>query len=65
MPFTPRQKQKEAEREVAMRRTVYGRRVQGRAMSQEEADKQIAIMVEIAEDYKAEADLLEGVGRLL
>lgn len=52
MTFSAREKWKEAEREVAMRRNVYKRRVASRSMSQDTADQQIAIMQAIADDYK-------------
>lgn len=63
--FTPREKQKEAERELSVRRYVYAKRVAANKMSKQESDRQIALMAEIADDYKAEADLLEGVEKLL
>ena len=40
------------EREIALRISVYGRRVAERKMSQNKADREIAIMQSIAEDYR-------------
>lgn len=42
-----------AEREVAMRRSVYAIRIDSRKMTRAEADREIAIMQEIADDYRA------------
>jgi hypothetical protein len=41
-----------ADREVKMRKRVYGRWVATGRMTREEADQQIAIMEAIAEDYR-------------
>jgi hypothetical protein len=51
MAFTDLDKLKAVTREVAMRRRVYPRFVAEHRMTQEGADREIAIMVEIAEDY--------------
>jgi hypothetical protein len=59
MAFTARQKQKEAEREAAMRRSFYPKR---QRMPKVEADARIACMQEIALDYKAIADRQEESG---
>ena len=47
---------KDAEREVAMRRNVYPRRVQNKVMTQAKADRQIAIMEKIVETLKGVAN---------
>lgn len=65
MTFTNRQKMQCIERELGYRRFVYPRRVAAGKMVQASADKQIALMEEIVEDYRAmakadEPDLLEG-----
>ena len=39
-------------REVAMRRSVYPRQVAARKMKQDQADRGIAVMVAILEDYE-------------
>jgi hypothetical protein len=49
--FTNTEKAKEADREVGYRKYVYPRRVMDKKMTQEQADRQIAIMQEIAEEY--------------
>lgn len=41
-----------ADREVKMRRRVYPRWVAGKKMTQAQADREIALMAEIAEDYR-------------
>lgn len=53
MKFTATDKRKAAEREVGMRRAVYPARVASRKMLQVTADREIAIMQEIADDYRA------------
>jgi hypothetical protein len=59
--FTNREKNKEALREVDYRRFVYSKRIGDGKMTQADADRKIAKMVEIAEDYRklAEADEME------
>lgn len=52
MPFTPEEKRKSVEREIAYRRYVYSRRVEAGKMRRETADREIAIFEEIAEDYR-------------
>jgi hypothetical protein len=52
MKFTAADKRKCAEREVAMRRRVYPRHVANRTMLQVAADREIALMQEIADDYR-------------
>jgi hypothetical protein len=49
--FSNAEKQREAAREVVYRRKVYARMVTEGKMHQVEADRRIAIMEEIAEDY--------------
>jgi hypothetical protein len=49
--FTARQKMQCAQRETGYRRFVYPKRVVAGKMTQADADKQIAIMDEIAADY--------------
>ncbi len=56
MKFTAVEKQKEAERELAMRRNVYPKWVASGRMKQEEADKRTACMTDIVADYKALAE---------
>jgi hypothetical protein len=41
------------EREIEMRKRVYPRRVYNCQMRQEDADREIAVMQEIAKDYRA------------
>lgn len=56
-PITLNDVRAEIEREIAMRRSVYARRVSDKKMSQEEADRQIALM-------KKAGELLEGLPAL-
>ncbi len=65
MPFTSREKQKAATREVGYRQHVYPRRVSDGKMKQADADKQIAIMQEIADDYARLAEVEEAKERLI
>lgn len=51
--FTDDEKATAAAREVGMRRSVYAKRVFAGEMSQEEADRGIALMDEIAREYRA------------
>ena len=53
--FTADDKLKAIEREIGYRRHVYPRRVMDKKMTQELADKQIAVMEAIAEDYRTAA----------
>jgi hypothetical protein len=53
MAFTALEKQKEAEREARMRERVFASLVRNGGMSQSAADRRIAIMKSIAEDYAA------------
>ena len=54
--FTAREKQAEAHREVSYRRRVYARMVADGRMTQQKADRAIAIMEQIAADYGLEAE---------
>ena len=51
MMFTNKEKHAALLREIAFRKYVYPKRVAALKMSQPEADKQIAVMEQIAEDY--------------
>lgn len=51
--MTAKDKRECAEREAKMRRRVYPRWVEQKRMTQAEADRQIALMDEIAADYRA------------
>ncbi len=52
MTITAADKRREAERELAMRRRVYPRMVETGRMKKHEAERQIAVMEAIAEDYQ-------------
>ncbi|HMF28343.1 MAG TPA: hypothetical protein VKE42_06190 [Candidatus Cybelea sp.] len=54
--FSNAQKHEAALREVAYRKRVYERRVNAAQMRRDQADYQIAIMSEIADDYRALAE---------
>ena len=54
MKFTLTEKAREARREVAMRREVYGRNAPGGILPPEQ-QRRIEIMTEIAEEYEANA----------
>jgi hypothetical protein len=56
MTFTLEQLATCAEREVKQRRRVYPRWVEDRRMTQAFADEQLAMMEQIARDYRAKAD---------
>lgn len=64
MTFTAKDKAECAEREVKQRQRVYLRRVADGRMSQQTADRQIALMEAIAADYRAAADAEDAKGRL-
>jgi hypothetical protein len=51
--FTDREKWQAAERELNMRRRVYPSWVASGRMTQQEADRQIALMDAISDDYQA------------
>ncbi|NTS30709.1 hypothetical protein HQ945_05535 [Phyllobacterium sp. BT25] len=53
-----------AEREVKQRQRVYSRWVADGRRAQAFADRQIAVMQAIAEDYRAKADADDQAGRL-
>ena len=55
--YTDQQKYEAAAREVRFRQRVYARRIEAQRMTQEQADREIAIMAEIAEDYRAKSEL--------
>jgi ATP-dependent Lon protease len=50
--YTNEEKLKVAEREVKQRFYVYPRRVEGKKMTREKADYEIAVMQAIVEDYR-------------
>ena len=50
--FTRVEKLKALEREIEMRKRVFPKRVDKGLMKQDEADRQVAVMEEIAEDYR-------------
>ncbi|WP_426163012.1 hypothetical protein [Sandarakinorhabdus sp. DWP1-3-1] len=54
--FTAQDKRDSAIREANMRRRVYPRWVENGKMRQASADREIALMEAIAEDYKLEAE---------
>lgn len=51
MPFSNEQKRDSARREVAQRKRVYPRLIEHRRMTKVQADRETAIMQEIADDY--------------
>jgi hypothetical protein len=55
MKFTAQQKLEAVERELGFRKLVYPRRVKEGKMSQQEANRQIALFAEIAADYERES----------
>ena len=55
--FTHSEKAASAEREARMRRGFYKKLVAGNKMSQQAADREIALMEEIAADYRAADNL--------
>lgn len=55
MKYTDLEKAMCAEREVSQRKRVYPRLVENGKMSQQGADRQIDMMREIAEEYRARA----------
>lgn len=65
MTFTSKEKAAEAEREVKQREWVYPRRVAAEKMTQAAADKQIAVMREIAADYRMQAEAEERQGDIV
>lgn len=63
--ITENEKAECAEREVRQRRRVYPRFVADGRMTQAFADRQLALMEEIAREYRAKADAQDAKGRLL
>ena len=63
--FTNREKADCAEREIAMRRHIYTGWVQVGRMTHQRAEREIALMKAIHEDYTAKAEADEAAGRLL
>jgi hypothetical protein len=62
--FTAKEKAACAEREVKMRERVYPRWVAEGRVSQAAANVQLAIMQEIADEYRAKAETEESQGKL-
>jgi hypothetical protein len=56
MAFSAAEKQKEAEREARMRERVFATLVRKGSVTQNAADRRIAIMREIADDYRLLAE---------
>jgi hypothetical protein len=56
MSFSNSDKAKEAEREIRMREHVYASKVWRGQMNQTTADRRLAIMREIADDYRKAAE---------
>lgn len=54
--FTPTDKLKAVEREIGFRRYVYKGRVANGKMTEAEAEKGIAVMEAIADDYRRQLD---------
>ena len=63
--FTARDKCRCAEREIVQRLRVYPRLISENKMTTKQADRQIGIMKEIAEDYRVLAEAEEAKERLL
>jgi len=63
--FTAREKMQAAQREVGYRRFVYPKRVEAGKMTAAQAEREIAIMDEIARHFGALAAEEERAGRLL
>lgn len=63
--FTALEKFQCADREVKQRRHVYGRLVANGKMTETFAERQTAIMEEIADEYRVKAEAEEASGRLL
>lgn len=56
MTFSREEKLKEIAREIEMRRSLYRKWVKDHRMRPEEAERRVAIMVEIAKDYGGHGD---------
>ena len=52
MQFTDRDKLKAVEREIALRKSAYPRFVEKGKLKQEVADREVAVMEAIAQDYR-------------
>ena len=65
MMFTAKQKADEARREVGYRQFVYSKKVGEGKMTKKDAERRIAIMQEISDDYAVQAEKEEAAGRLL
>lgn len=63
--YTAKQKADEARREVAYRQYVYPKRIAEGKMKKADAERRIAIMQEIFDDYAVQAEAEEAAGRLL
>jgi len=57
MTFTVEDKLKAVMREIAMRKAVYPKWVDQKKMSEAAAEREIAVMEEIAEDYRRQQDM--------
>jgi len=64
MTFTAKEKADEAEREVKMRKQVYPNWVATGRLRDQTARTRIAIMEEIASEYRKQEEM-EGMGKLL
>lgn len=62
--FTARDKQRCADREVALRVNFYKKKIAAGQMTRRAADREVDMMREIAEDYRRLADDEESKGRL-
>lgn len=61
LPITPADKLACAQRELQKRREVYPRLIEGKKLSQERADREVAVMEAIAADYARAAALAETI----
>lgn len=59
--YSDREKLRAVEREVALRKIVYAKRVQREQMTAEEATRETEIMQAIAEDYRQRIEHNEGL----
>lgn len=64
MTITAKEKFETAKREVAYRRRVYARLIANGRMTQQKADREIAVMQAIADDYAGPAQAEDRAGRL-
>lgn len=65
MRFTADEKAGCAEREVKQRQRVYPRFIEDKRMTQQFAERQIAMMTEIAAEYRVKADQEAAAERLI